>query len=379
MKYKELKNEKAITLVALVVTIIVLLILAGVAISLSIGENGIFKRAENVVDIHKEASENEVQTMNELANLIDQYGENANSNPKLKVGDYVEYVPETTEKEYNLKKEVSGNQEDQLISQDTKMNWRVLNINTDGTVDIIGDATEEGISLGGAIGYNNGVYVLNDICKRLYSNNTLGLNARSIKLEDIENKLNELGIQSREEYINPYETKYNETNNYKNAIYPALYEKERGSGITGGEANKDGIGVSESYYNVATNETTKEAGEKGLTITNSYYSLTNSDYYDNENLYNLLFKENNNYWIASRVLYDTKDMCVWGLRTGISGPFTQYDENAQFSPLHTADSEGALGTYYSGALSLRPIITIGTNIKLENGDGTINNPWKLVK
>ena len=33
MKYKELKNEKAITLVALVVTIIVLLILAGVAIS----------------------------------------------------------------------------------------------------------------------------------------------------------------------------------------------------------------------------------------------------------------------------------------------------------------------------------------------------------
>ena len=379
MKYKELKNEKAITLVALVVTIIVLLILAGIAISLSIGENGIFKRAENVVDIHKESSENEVQTMNELANLIDQYGENANSNPKLKVGDYVEYVPETMEKDYNLKKEVSGKQEDQLISQDTQMNWRVLSINNDGTVDIIGDATEEGISLGGAIGYNNGVYVLNDICKRLYSNNTLGLNARSIKLEDIENKLNALGIQSRAEYINPYETKYNETNNYKNAIYPALYEKERGSGTTGGEANKDGIGVSESYYNVATNETTKEAGEKGLTITNSYYSLTNSDYYDNENLYNLLFKENNNYWIASRVLYDTKDMCVWGLRTGIRGLFTQYDENAQFSPLHTADSEGALGTYYSGALSLRTIITIGANIKLENGEGTVNNPWKLVK
>ena len=57
----------------------------------------------------------------------------------------------------------------------------------------------------------------------------------------------------------------------------------------------------------------------------------------------------------------------------------QYDENAQFSPLHTADSEGALGTYYSGALSLRPIITIGANIKLENGEGTVNNPWKLVK
>ena len=40
----KIRNEKAITLVALVVTIIVLLILAGVAISLSIGNNGIISR-----------------------------------------------------------------------------------------------------------------------------------------------------------------------------------------------------------------------------------------------------------------------------------------------------------------------------------------------
>ena len=38
------KNERAITLVALVVSIIVLLVLAGVAISLSIGNNGIISR-----------------------------------------------------------------------------------------------------------------------------------------------------------------------------------------------------------------------------------------------------------------------------------------------------------------------------------------------
>ena len=36
---------KGITLVALVVTIIVLLILAGVAISFTIGDNGIFRKA----------------------------------------------------------------------------------------------------------------------------------------------------------------------------------------------------------------------------------------------------------------------------------------------------------------------------------------------
>ena len=37
---KQIKNEAAITLVALVVTIIVLILLAGVSISLVIGNNG---------------------------------------------------------------------------------------------------------------------------------------------------------------------------------------------------------------------------------------------------------------------------------------------------------------------------------------------------
>jgi len=43
---KNLKNEKAITLIALVITIIVLLILAGVSISMLTGENGILQKAD---------------------------------------------------------------------------------------------------------------------------------------------------------------------------------------------------------------------------------------------------------------------------------------------------------------------------------------------
>ena len=45
-KIKLKKQVKGITLVVLVVTVIVLLILSGVAISLSIGEDGIFRRAQ---------------------------------------------------------------------------------------------------------------------------------------------------------------------------------------------------------------------------------------------------------------------------------------------------------------------------------------------
>ena len=59
-KIRKIKEEiKGITLVALVVTIIVLLILSGVAISLSIGEDGIFKRTGEGAETYKNASENE--------------------------------------------------------------------------------------------------------------------------------------------------------------------------------------------------------------------------------------------------------------------------------------------------------------------------------
>lgn len=52
-------KAKGITLVSLVVTIIVLLILAGIAINFTIGEDGIFKRAEEGAKVYQNASQNE--------------------------------------------------------------------------------------------------------------------------------------------------------------------------------------------------------------------------------------------------------------------------------------------------------------------------------
>ena len=67
------KEVKGITLIALVVTIIVLLILAGVAINLTIGNNGIFKRAELATNKWNEASQDEQKEMDKAANFIDDY------------------------------------------------------------------------------------------------------------------------------------------------------------------------------------------------------------------------------------------------------------------------------------------------------------------
>lgn len=59
MKIKEFKETKAITLVSLVVTIIILLILAGVSLNLVVGEEGIVKRTSDARDENEIAQEKE--------------------------------------------------------------------------------------------------------------------------------------------------------------------------------------------------------------------------------------------------------------------------------------------------------------------------------
>jgi hypothetical protein len=54
-----LKGQKGITLVALVVTIIVLIILAGVSIALVLGNNGIVTKAQTGANNYKGAAANE--------------------------------------------------------------------------------------------------------------------------------------------------------------------------------------------------------------------------------------------------------------------------------------------------------------------------------
>lgn len=57
---KRNKTDKGITLIALVITIIVLLILAGVAIAMVLGQDGLFKKAQTAKDKTVESQEIEV-------------------------------------------------------------------------------------------------------------------------------------------------------------------------------------------------------------------------------------------------------------------------------------------------------------------------------
>ena len=93
MKSTLKKTEKGITLVALVVTIVVLLILAGVSINLVLGNNGIIAKAKDAETKSAEASQNDLKGMNALTEEMNNaLGEKPKVDlSKYKIGDYVNY------------------------------------------------------------------------------------------------------------------------------------------------------------------------------------------------------------------------------------------------------------------------------------------------
>lgn len=70
---KRLRNEHAITLIALVITIIVLLILAGVTIITLTGENGVVSKSVKAKTENKNASIKEAIDLTRAEVLADNY------------------------------------------------------------------------------------------------------------------------------------------------------------------------------------------------------------------------------------------------------------------------------------------------------------------
>ena len=67
------KGQKGITLVALVITIIVLLILAGVALATLTGRDNIIDNANNAVEKYKDSTKDENATYDKIDALFKKY------------------------------------------------------------------------------------------------------------------------------------------------------------------------------------------------------------------------------------------------------------------------------------------------------------------
>lgn len=106
-----MKNQKGITLIALVITIIVLLILAGVSIAMLTGENGILNKATTSVSETAIAEAKEAAQLEVNAKMADYYEAKYATDGSTTYADFAAYLtadPLTTPAGEN-RYSVSGN------------------------------------------------------------------------------------------------------------------------------------------------------------------------------------------------------------------------------------------------------------------------------
>ena len=372
-----LKNKKGITLVALVVTIVVLLILAGVSINLVLGNNGIIAKAKDAETKSAEASQNDLKGMNALTEEMNNaLGEKPKVDlSKYKIGDYVNYTYDTAEN-YVLTSATCGSSDNSTdgIPQTTGLKWRILNIDeANGTVDLISEnPTGTYVYFGNILGYNNGPYLMNEICKAQYSNKSLGVNARSINLLDMEKHLTAAGIAARNGYTNGVQ-KYGETKTYtSNTKYPSLYAGQKGAGVNVAEANANTIAqpditkgndpYEESKAIATTEPTTDNTSGTGnpLTVTQTYYNIpiSTANYGD---AYKVL-SNSTWYWVASRYVGTGSGYASFGLRFAL----TSTSGNGMFY------SNGRTNDY---GYRLRPVVSLSSSILSDAKDAS--GAWNL--
>ena len=305
----------------------------------------------------------------------------------LKIGDYVNYTYDTAS-DYTLESKYSGNKDTQTIKQTTGLKWRILNIDkTNGTIDIITEkptdplmslgSFKKGIEFDGILGYNNGPYFMNEICKAQYSNKTLGVNARSINLLDMEKNLTTKGISARNAYTGSSNVKYGKTKKCTGSYsyYPTLYKNQKGAGInttsvTQPDITKGNDPYEESKKIASTEPTTDssygQASSSGLTVTQTDYNIEiNSTNYGEAA--SVLSSDSNSYWIASRGVKTDQDMTHFCLRyaygTGIGGTGVISSDNQQHYFLAFFD------------INLRPLVSLKSN--MFTGAKDSSGAWNL--
>ena len=385
------RKMKGITLVALVVTVVVLLILAGVSLNLVLGDNGIITKAKEAAARTEESSATENFSMyliglrlangegnnfrladylssnigndgiEDFLNNGDGYAQVAYKGYKYLVNldDYTfEYLGKTDGNGVNrhIKQVLDNNNEDvpgiamveagELETED--LGWEVLSVNGDGSVNLIAkNNTGFEVSLSGINGYTNGAKALNEICSKLYGNLEINgkkvLSARNANLTDF------------------YDVTYQLNRKYEQGkkIQPVINTKD---------VENDGYSTEQiSDYIDASNISGAQASNTNMLLAStsptirSIKSATSKISADIRNT-------GNNYWLASRQTWYGYDS---------QGGKVQYSENIAYDcyTINYIRTDGTYANYnlfqvngfntsgsnYTYNCALRPVITVSAD------------------
>ena len=326
----------------------------------------------------KEAYEKQLDNLDEIRDEIN--GGSSSILNKIQIGDSVNYTYDSASS-YSLSSSYSGYSSNQTILQDTTLTWKVLYVDKENnTVDIIStNPTSSTVYFYNILGYNNGPYLMNEICKAQYSNKTLGVEARSINLLDMEKHLTSPGITARNAYqYDSSAAKYGTTKTYTSYTkYPSLYANQKGAGpnITEAEAStkitqpditkgNDPYEESKPIVPKGTTEpTTSSAYGTGspLTVTQTHYiiDIDNTNY----GTASSILANGTTFWVASRYVDIYSDRASFGLRcadTCTNGLYLFYSRG---------DTRG-------NQMCLRPVVSLPSS--LLTGEQT-NGGWDLSK
>ncbi|MFR3341815.1 MAG: type II secretion system protein [Clostridia bacterium] len=310
----------------------------------------------------------------EVSVEVNQFKNSILEDINIKIGDSVNYTYDSAGS-YSLSSAYSG-YSNQTIAQTTGLTWKVLNVDKENdTVDIIStNPTSSTVYFKGILGYNNGPYFMNEICKAQYSNKTLGVEARNINLLDMEKHLTPTGIKSRNEYNKGDSTyaKYGTTKTYtSNTKYPSLYANQKGAGpnvstisqpdITkGNDPYEESKPIVQKNTTEPTNDSTYGTGSP-LTVTQTYYNISIND--TNYGTASSILANSTYFWVAARYVGTSSSTAIFGLR------FARTDTYGGYMFFSGGDTDGI-------NYALRPIVSLPS--RLLTGEPT-NGAWNLSK
>ena len=381
------KSDRAITLIALIVTIVVLLVLAGVTIANVTGNQGVIKKAKIAANNYDTQSANEEMelflmglgndiTGDRLADYLKNYIGNDGLEDFQNNGDGTgqlvlngkkytlhfndltfTYDGNGTGIVRNLKQVLNNNNQNvpgvamvgagDIETED--LGWEVLKDNG-STVDLIAiNNTNFEVSLSGLNGYTNGVKALNDICNRLYGNleinGTKVKSARNVSLTDL------------------YNVSYNVIDKYPSDVakaQPKINALDTGfdaSGTTNGystEQIKDYVTDTSSMLNSnATGVILKEQSISNIEAT----KLANTG---------------NSYWFSTRKTWSKYDSDKWTNNGGDTAEhrqeyyglyFARIDGVTSSNDLYHIDYTKASGSDFETTTNaLRPVLTVDASL-----------------
>ncbi len=320
-------NSKGITLIALIITIIVLLILAGVTVNLTLGENGIFRTAEMSGKNYMEAQNRELAGLadfeNAINNIIGGTGSSGTDIPEIKddtlkgnaqPGDYVKYDTGISSVGDNgiVTFRVLYNDDTYGLQIISDKSIEIVPLAQESTGEIINETPLIKLSTWeqGRDSYNNAIAILNQKAEYYAQSSPYALDGRcvgSVPTIGADGKFNAKNTEN----VGPVQLQYS------SAVEGANEMKEADTNYTIDKTKMEAVGISNT-------------GEF--------------------------------YWLASRDVSSGSSYCYFYVRF-VPASFPLYD-----SSLCNVDSDGnAKGNSIEGGL--RPCISLKSDIKVIAGDG----------